>query len=144
MRWQLLLATLVIGLSAIATGIHAADQDASPWSLQNQRNFNSLDELKSLCAAHHLRITVHQGTLSGKQYAVVLATPYSGVPTIDMYCYVQDGAALRLYSLTYLQNSAVKWDVEIHEQEDAIQVFHNGTLVAVLPLSDDSTTATRP
>src|SRR6266567_1568392 len=72
------------------------------WTIEGRRFFKSLDELKSAFEKHKVPILVQEMAVSGNKYVFVTAAPYSGVNSVDLYCYQYTGANWSLYTSTFL------------------------------------------
>jgi hypothetical protein len=143
MRSKLTYILLTIA-AAIITGLpmskaDANRQDQRPRPIEDTRYFATLDDLKSAWKTHTIPVTIVEGTLGETKYIILAASPYSGVNSIDVYCYINlQNNSWHLYSVAFLPPSNVTGDktfhVQVTHEHDVIQVWHNDKVFMTLDL----------
>jgi hypothetical protein len=153
------LLTVVAAVSILGMVTLDADppvrNDVPPWPIEQRRYFATLDELKRGWTDHRISTTVSEGELDNIKYRIMTASPYSGVNSVDVYCYINStGASWRLYSVIFLParetTNLGSFRVTVkHSSETAVELWHEGNAFMTLDLNkvarqgnDGSTTQT--
>ena len=67
-----------------------------------------------------------------KKYYFILAKPYSGVDTTDLYCYVRRGDRWVLFLNAFLWKTPFKEDIDFKVEGDFVNVICKGVTILKL------------
>jgi len=115
----------------IASSLNADPKKEGAWPIEERRYYIKVSDLKDDFEKHHVPIQLHEGKIGNLQYVIVAAFPYSGINSIDVYCYIYTGVNWRLYTLAFLTDSKAQ-KLDVVQDQNAIKIVHNDIVVLTL------------
>src|SRR5580704_1304946 len=90
------------------------------WVIENRRFFRNLDDLKDAFQKYNVPLQTQEIAVADRKYVFVTAAPYSGMDSIDLYCYQYTGLNWSLYTVTFLTHSKSR-RIDLRETRGAVE-----------------------
>jgi hypothetical protein len=122
--------TLLLASWAMYSPIEARSQDL-PKNLEKSgvpRFCKSTNEISGYFKEKGVPVEIKEIQGKNENFCFVLAYPYSGVDTADLYCYVKSGEGWGLFLTATLSNSGPN-SIEIKPEGDFMDVICRGVVV---------------
>jgi hypothetical protein len=99
------------------------------FAVSERVHFDTLEDMKHYWDRG--RVTYQEGTIDGMRYVVVADDHYSGPPSLDIYCYVENAHShqWRLRAMAYLGpefNLKEAWTIKVTQHEKILDVWRAG------------------
>jgi hypothetical protein len=98
-------------------------------AIEVPRYLHTTNEIGAYFDQHHVPAELSEVRGKNENYCFVLAHPYSGVDTTDLYCFVKAGDGWGMLLKTYLWKTPFRKDVEFKADGDFVDVICKGVVV---------------
>ena len=104
-------------------------QLSPPLSLQVPRFFKTNEDIKAYFDKNGIPVEVKEIQAKKEKYYFVLAYPYSGIDTTDLYCFVKGDAGWGMFLKAFLWKTPFKEDVKFKLDGDFVDVLCKSIVV---------------
>jgi hypothetical protein len=100
-----------------------------PSTLQGSQYFHAVKDIKAYFDQQGVPVEVRELSGKAESYCFVMAHPYSGIDTTDLYCFVKRGERWGMFLKAFLWKTPFKEDVSFRLDADFVDVICKGDIV---------------